>query len=181
MPGFAIEEAVYLITTKLFDKVYYNIRNLRGDNTLFVYLLKKLYSPINNHYVRIFNQYSIYTSTLRVSNGMTDEKLTDKGKYYLSTKKDYAARFATDGIKEFYDKKALRSKYGLNDFECYADLHPSCEEMKKVKSHFYDQIFEAFEDNSIEAIKRKIYREKVGVKQVWQKREYPGKGGDKKQ
>lgn len=181
MPGFAIEEAVYLITTKLFDKVYYSIRNLRGDNTLFVYLLKKLYSPINNHYVRIFNQYSIYTSTLRVSNGMTDEKLTDKGKYYLSTKKDYAARFATDGIKEFYDKKALRSKYGLNDFECYADLHPSCEEMKKVKSHFYDQIFEAFEDNSIEAIKRKIYREKVGVKQVWQKREYPGKGGDKKQ
>ncbi len=66
MPGFAIEEALYLITTRLFDKVYYNIRNLRGDNTLFVYLLKKLYSPINNHYVRIFNQYSIYTSTLRV-------------------------------------------------------------------------------------------------------------------
>lgn len=180
MPGFAIEEAVYLITTKLFDKVYYNIRNLRGDNTLFVYLLKKLYSPINNHYVRIFNQYSIYTSTLRVSNGMTDEKLTDKGKYYLSTKKDYAARFATDGIKEFYDKKALRSKYGLNDFECYADLHPSCEEMKKVKSHFYDQIFEAFEDNGIEAIKRQIYREKVGVKYVWQKREYSDKCDDKK-
>lgn len=181
MPGFAIEEALYLITTRLFDKVYYNIRNLRGDNTLFVYLLKKLYSPINNHYVRIFNQYSIYTSTLRVSNGMTDEKLTDKGKYYLSTKKDYAARFATDGIKEFYDKKALRSKYGLNDFECYADLHPSCEEMKKVKSHFYDQIFEAFEDNGIEAIKRQIYREKVGVKYVWQKREYSDKCGDKKQ
>ncbi len=181
MPGFAIEEALYLITTRLFNKVYYNIRNLRGDNTLFVYLLKKLYSPINNHYVRIFNQYSIYTSTLRVSNGMTDEKLTDKGKYYLSTKKDYAARFATDGIKEFYDKKALRSKYGLNDFECYADLHPSCEEMKKVKSHFYDQIFEAFEDNGIEAIKRQIYREKVGVKYVWQKREYSDKCGDKKQ
>ena len=53
--------------------------------------------------------------------------------------------------------------------------------MKKVKSHFYDQIFEAFEDNGIEAIKRQIYREKVGVKYVWQKREYSDKCGDKKQ
>lgn len=173
MPFFAIEEALYLIATKIFDRVYYNIRNLRGDNTLFVYLLKKLYASINNHYVRIFNQYSIYTSTMRVSSGMTDEVLNDKGKYYISTKKVYSERFATDGIKEFYDKKALRSKYGLNDFERYAELHPSCEEMKKVKSHFYDQIFETFEDNSAEAIKRKIYREKVGVKQVSQKREYP--------
>ena len=41
MPGFLIEEAAYLIATKFFDKVYYRIRNLRGDNTLFVYLLKK--------------------------------------------------------------------------------------------------------------------------------------------
>lgn len=173
MPGFLIEEAAYLIATNFFDKVYYRIRNLRGDNTLFVYLLKKVYSLINNHYVRIFNQYSIYTSTLRVSNGMTDEKLTDKGKYYLSTKKDYSVRFATDAIKEFYDKKVQRSKYGLNDFEQYKDLHPSCEEMKKVKSHFYDQIFEVFEDNSIEATKRKKYREEVGVKYVWHKRKKP--------
>ena len=75
-----------------------------------------------------------------------------------------------------------RSKYGLNDFEQYKDLHPNCEEMKKVKSHFYDQIFEVFEDNSIEAIKRKIYREKAGVKYVWQPREKPeGKGEEKEE
>ena len=53
--------------------------------------------------------------------------------------------------------------------------------MQSVHSFFYKKVFEAFDDNSIEAIKRKIYREKVGVKQVWQKREYPGKDGDKKQ
>ena len=145
-----------------------------GDKTKYEIEKKKLSdSLINNHYVRIFNQYSVYTSMLRVSNGMTDEKLTDKGKYYLSTKKDYSARFATDAIKEFYDKKVQRSKYGLNDFEQYKDLHPSCEEMKKVKSHFYDQIFEVFEDNSIEAVKRKKYREEVGVKYVWQPRKKP--------
>ncbi len=108
MPGFLIEEAAYLIATKFFDKVYYRIRNLRGDNTLFVYLLKKkVYSLINNHYVRIFNQYSIYTSTLRGSNGMTDEKLTDKGKYYLSTKKkDYRRGLRRTQSKSFTTKSA---------------------------------------------------------------------------
>ena len=45
--------------------------------------------------------------------------------------------------------------------------------MKKVKSHFYDQIFEVFEDNSIEASKRKKYRDEVGVKYVWQPRKKP--------
>lgn len=39
-----------------------------------------------------------------------------KGKYYLSTKKDYSARFATDAIKEFYDKKVRRSKYGILEY-----------------------------------------------------------------
>ena len=62
MPGFALEEALYLAATKFFDKIYYKIRKLRGDNTLFVYLLKKLYSPIYNHYLRIYNQYSVYTA-----------------------------------------------------------------------------------------------------------------------
>ncbi len=52
--------------------------------------------------------------------------------------------------------------------------------MKKVKSHFYDQIFEVFEDNSIEAAKRKKYRDEVGVKYVWQPREYPERKQKKK-
>ena len=55
----------------------------------------------------------------------------------------------------------------------FEKLRKDEKEMKKVKSHFYDQIFEVFEDNSIEAAKRKKYREEVGTKYVWQPRKKP--------
>ena len=40
-----------------------------------------------------------------------------------------------------------------------------------MHSFFYKKVFEAFDDNSAEAAKRKIYREKAGVKYVWHPRE----------
>ena len=180
MPGFAIEEAAYLIATNFFDRIYYRIRNLRGDNTLFLYLVKKLYRVLYRHYEKIFNRYSVYVGTVRITNEMAGEQITDKGKYYICTYKVYNNRFATDSIREFYTQKALRSKTGLNDFPQYKELRPSCEEMQSVHSFFYKKVFEAFEDNSVEAMKRKIYREKAGVKYVWQSREKPeGKGEEK--
>lgn len=168
MPFFAIEEAAYLLATKLFNKVYYTLRHLRGDNTLLVYLLKKIYAPIYNHYTRIFNQYSSYTATVRIANEMTNEVISDKGKYYISTKKVYSYRFATDAINEFYHKKALRSNKGLNDFSRYKDLHPSCEEMKEIRGHFYKQLFDVF-DMDDKALEK--YRETAGVKYVWKSRD----------
>ncbi len=170
MPFFAVEEIGYFLATKIFDKVYYTLRYLRGDNTLFVYLLKKMYRPIYNHYVRIFNQYSVYTATVRVANEMTNEVISDKGKYYISTKKVYSYRFATDAISEFYHQKALRSNKGLDDFARYKDLHPSCEEMKEIHGHFYKQIFDVFDIEEISEEQRKRCRQMAGVKYVWHNR-----------
>ena len=170
MPFFAIEEAAYLIATKFFDRIYYQIRNLRGDNTLFLYLVKKLYRALYRYYEKIFNRYSVYVGTVRITNEMAGEQITDKGKYYICTYKVYNNRFATDSIREFYTQKALRSKTGLNDFPQYKELRPSCEEMQSVHSFFYKKVFEAFDDNSVEAIKRKKYREEVGTKYVCQPR-----------
>ena len=43
--------------------------------------------------------------------------------------------------------------------------------MQSVHSFFYKKVFEAFDDNSVEAIKRKKYRETAGVKYVWKSRD----------
>lgn len=144
MPFFTFGEALYLIATSIFDKIYYSLRHLRGDNTLLVYFLKKLYTPIFNHYTRIYNQYSVYVAKIKVWDGMDDESLDEKGKYYISTKKTYSGRFATDAIKEFYKEKALRAKRGLNDFSCFSDVHMTLEEMEECKSHFYSRISRVF-------------------------------------
>ena len=164
MPGFAFEEAAFLIATKIFDKVYYHFRNLRGDNTLFLYLAKKAYGVLFRHFERVFNRYSVYAGTVRVTNEMSDERITDKGKYYICTYKVYNNRFATDGIREFYNRKALRSDTGLNDFPQYKGLYPSCEEMQSAHSFFYKQVFEAF---GVEKAPSEAEKEKAGVKYVW--------------
>ena len=109
MPFYYFGELLYSIATKIHDKIYYSLRNLRGDanNTLLVYLMKKLYNPIFRHHDRITKYYTVYTANLRIEDAMQKEVLTEKGKYYICMKKTYSDRFATDGLKQFYHQKAL--------------------------------------------------------------------------
>ncbi|MBQ8291903.1 MAG: hypothetical protein IJX88_05310 [Clostridia bacterium] len=146
MPGFMFEEWLYALATKIHDKIYYSLRHLRGDanNTLLVYLMKKLYTPIFRHYDRISKLYSVYTADLKIWDAMSDEVLKNKGKYYISMKKTYSGRFATDGIKEFYNVKALTSEAGTNDFPTFAGRYMSISEMEEVKSLFYSRMIKTF-------------------------------------
>ena len=146
MPLYTIGSLLYALATHIHDKIYYHLRNIRGDanGTLLVYLMKKIYTPIFRHHDRIVKQFSVYTAKLNIEDAMQKETLTDKGKYYISTKKTYSDRFATDGLKQFYHKKALKSKYGLNDFPTFKDKHISVSEMEESGSLFYKRIIDAF-------------------------------------
>ena len=147
MPFFEVEEALYLIVRKAFENFYYNQRHLRGDNTLLCYLFKKLYGVLRNHYVRVFNQFSVYKATIRVANGMTKEVLENNGTYWISTKKTYSDRFATDAIADFYYKKHVNAEKGINQVEQYTGKHATVEQMKASHSHFYKKLFEIFGDS----------------------------------
>ena len=137
MPGFAFEELGFHLWTKLYVKILYMMRFARGDNTLFGYLLDKLDSLIFNHYTRVFNQYSVYTAQTKVWDGMDDEVLEDKGKYYIMTAKVYRYRFATAAIRDYYHVKALRAKGGINDFETWGAVNPKLAEYNKTGSLFF--------------------------------------------
>lgn len=146
MPFYTIGSLVYGLATKLHDKIYYHLRRIRGDanGTLLVYLMKKIYTLIFRHHDRIVKQFSVYTAKLNIEDAMQKETLTDKGKYYISMKKTYSDRFATDGLKQFYHRKALGSKYGLNDFPTFKDKHISVQEMEESGSLFYKRVIDAF-------------------------------------
>ena len=137
MPGFAFEELGFHLWTKLYVYILYMMRFARGDNTLFGYLLDKLDSLIFNHYTRVFNQYSVYTAQTKVWDGMDDEVLEDKGKYYIMTAKVYRYRFATAAIRDYYHVKALRAKGGINDFETWGAVNPKLAEYNKTGSLFF--------------------------------------------
>ena len=145
LPFFAFEEAFDAILTKIYDKIYYSLRNLRGDNTLLVYLMKKTYAPLHNHYVRNANMFSECVSRVKVWDAMDDELLEEKGKLYISYKKVYSGRFATDSLKGYYHEKASNSSVGLNDYEPFTGLEMTTEQMKKTNSLFYKSIVEILE------------------------------------
>lgn len=152
MPGFAWGELLYLIATNIYDKTYFAFRKKRGDNTLFIYLLKKLYNPIYRYYDRIKNLYTVQTARLKTWNEMTNETEQENGKYYVSHKKVYSNRFATDGIKDFYHQKALRSKVGLNDYPTFGDVRMTVKEMRGMNSRFYTQIDRIFRQGMHESL-----------------------------
>ncbi len=146
MPFSLPDELIYRLATSIHDKIYYKLRHLRGDanNTLLVYLMKKLYGFIFRHYDRISKEFGVYVAHLNIWDAMQDEQLTDKGKYYICAKQTYANRFATDGIKQFYHKKALNSEYGLNDFPTFEGKHITVSEMEESESIFYGKLIDAF-------------------------------------
>ena len=144
LPFFAFEEALYMISTPIFQKIYYAFRHLRGDNTLFMYLLKKLYSVVFNHYWRVFNEYSYYVATVRVSDSQDGEVLEKAYKLCISSKAVYAEVFASDSYNGYYSAKARRSNIGLEEIPMYKGIRPTLEELQEQNSYFIEDISATF-------------------------------------
>ena len=112
------------------------MRNLRGDNTLFVYLCKNVLALMERRYDRLKNRFGYYELPVMVRQG----NLEDGGKeytYYISRKKSYSDRFATDSHADFFSRMSLKSGIGLLDFFEYQDVRQTEDEMKLQNSYFY--------------------------------------------
>ncbi len=143
LPFSGIEKTLEWIAGKLYDKAHLEEKYNRADHTLTMYLMRKIFTPIFHYVDRRVNAYSYYELKLKVSDGADDEVL-EGNKFYIIEKKDHAGTFATDTWKPFYRKKALRSKFGLNDFPQYKDRKPTPEEMNMVHSHLFKRMNQVF-------------------------------------
>ena len=144
LPFFAFEEALYMLSTSITKDVYYFFRHLRGDNTLLVYLLKKMYKLSFDHYWRVFNEYSYYVATVRVSDSQDGEVLESEYKIAIPGKVVYAEVFASDSYNGYYGAKARRSTIGLEKIPMYESIHPTMEELQAQNSYFIEDISVTF-------------------------------------
>lgn len=128
-----------------YDKLEDAFSYYRGDNTLLFHIVKRLCIPFANYKERVEKQFGIYTGTVKVLDGMDNEIKEKATKYYISVKKDYSERFATDGIGAFFQYKVARSKKGIDDVPQFKDKYMSFEEMRELQSHFYDDIAMQFD------------------------------------
>lgn len=135
MPFFSLEELLYGWIFGKFRNMYTQHRYNRGDNTLFMYLLKGIAARFNHYYNRIYNLFGCHRLRVQVESGSLDGNLKEQN-YYISRKKDYSKRFATDCFADFFREKALTAPVGLNDIDEYKTERATWEELKKQSSYF---------------------------------------------
>lgn len=139
MPFFDLGELLYNWLANKFEGAYYKYRFNRGDNTLFMRVVKGLFEKIYNCYKRIYNQFSYCQLRVQIESGTMDGKLTEN-KYYIMSKKIYSKRFSTDCFSEYFVEKALRSEYGLNDLKEYSTEKATFAELKEQNSYFINDL-----------------------------------------
>jgi len=140
LPYITIEAWLYEKTFYWFMKLYYHFRNIRGDNTLFMHLLKGVISKIYTHYIRIYNKYGYSVLYVSKENGTRKGPIKNKV-YYLSNYKIYRDRFTTDCFSDYFNDLAEKSGIGLKDYLCYDQVKASVEELKSQNSYFIRSLY----------------------------------------
>lgn len=135
MPFFSLEELLYGWIFGKFSNLYVQHRYNRGDNTLFMYLLKGIAARFNHYYHRIYNIFGCHRLRVQLQSGSLDGAYKEQN-YYISHKKDYSKRFATDCFADFFREKALTAPVGLDDMDEYETERATWDELKKEGSYF---------------------------------------------
>lgn len=140
MPFYTIEEMVCEQAYCKFLRLYEDFRFRRGDNTLFVHILKSVVAKLWKHNERIRNLYGYSVLALAKQRGTLDGKAKRK-KYFLCNRKIYARRFTTDCFSDYFNDLAIKAKIGITDYEEYAGEKASVNELKQQHSYFIGGLY----------------------------------------
>ena len=142
LPFYTIEEMLCDWAFTTFIDMYYHFRHIRGDNTLFVYLLKCIVSKIWARNERIYNRFGYSVLSIEKERGTQDSK-PERKRYYLANYKIYRERFTTDCFSDYFNELAEKSGVGLMDYRAYASVKASVEELKLQNSYFIRDLYGA--------------------------------------
>ena len=148
LPLFFIEEFLYGIVSPLFESVYDDYRFYRGDNTLFMYLFKKVLGGFLNYYARIYNFYGFDVHHLAMEDVKTGE--INKHDYYLLYKKAKSKVYTTDCYVDYYRRSAIKKLKGIGDYPEYKDVKASLDELKMQNAYFVNNLESVYSDKNTE-------------------------------
>ena len=149
MPGYLIEESLYLATSRLMKSLddFFSVR--RSSQNLFYYLATRLYSLIFNHHTRIENTFTSHDVIFKIMDHSVQEQVGDakKFRYHISRKKN-AEAYATNFFGSLYEEKRSQSRSGgINQMPRFQGMKPTMDEMAMMGSHFFDSLDVMFERN----------------------------------
>lgn len=138
---FYLETIIYDFVKAKFSSLYYKYRFVRSDNTLLIYIIKKIVSKYVHYYERLKNTFSYHKLIIESEKGTLDNNF-EKSEYYIMYKKIYSKRFATDCFSDFFVYKSLESCLGLNDIKEYASEKATLDELNTQNSYFINELME---------------------------------------
>lgn len=140
---FDVELFIYNLLAN-FQEKYYNYRYYHGNNTLPMYINKKIVARYNSYFSKMSNIFGYYKKTILTEHG-SDVKNgggeLEKHDYYLMPKKIYSDRYSTDCFSDYFSKMSLRSNIGINDIPTYKKTKASSDELRCQESYFINDIF----------------------------------------
>lgn len=140
LPFYTLQDMLSEWLFNRFIAMYTDFRYRRGDNTLFIYLYKKLVAWVWNRNVRNYNRYGYCMLKVETERGTMDGK-TDKKKYFLMNAKIYAKRFSTDCFSDYFNDLAKRTNVGLDDYLEYQTEKATVAELKSQNSYFINSLY----------------------------------------
>ena len=137
-----VDDYIHDVVFSRFCRRYETNRYYRADNQLLMVLYKRFVSWMHKKYIVSHNTFDYFVADLVLENG------TQKGgethhPYYLSKKKVYANRFATDAFAGFTKARVSRSCLGLDDIPVYATTMASVDELKSTNSYLINKLTES--------------------------------------
>ena len=138
--GYLLEGKVYRYICDKFLGLYTNMRYLRGDNTLFMYLFKSIAAFLYKQHCLAVNKYGYSVAYISREKGTMEGDAIDT-RYYVINKKIYADRFSTDCFSDYFNDRARQTKVGLDDYEEYMETKASVDELKMQNSYFINSLY----------------------------------------
>ena len=135
---FWITEGIFLRLKSRFEGFYVTYIHNRADNTLFIYVLKKIVSLMDRHYRRLNNLFGAQTLYLELESGRMDGEKR-KQKWFKMPKKDYSERYSTNCLSAIFEGD-VPNAVSINDFVEYADIMATSEELAMQHSHFQTDV-----------------------------------------
>lgn len=147
VPGFLFEDILHDLIAPWWNRFYTEYRYSRGDNTLTMFLIRNVVTAFLRHYERMYNRFGYHRLIVETERGTMDAE-REEHEYFISTKKTYAKRYATDCFSDYYGKKAIECRRGLSDLPQYETERASFEELKKQNSYFIKSLLGEEEEKS---------------------------------
>jgi len=136
---FRFESIIFDFVEGHFNSFHKRYRFWRSDNTLFSYFIQNAYSKIYKYYIRLFNTFCYSEQRIELESSKLDSKV-NSSKYYLSYKKIYSYRFATDAFSDYFYKKAALSKVGIDALPSFRCYRASLNELHSEHSYLFNSL-----------------------------------------